>query len=202
MRGSLLLLALVSCSACISTSFTRTGFDTPPKQASPPCKEAVVLQRPPADRRFIELGFCTTSVPGGGVVTDNTPDAIKQLQKCACENGGNAVVFMGDSDTGVHTMWGASQQRVRGRGSVLYVYPKDEAATSEPVGLVSPRKLTPAPPPPPPLTVGCTLYGGDGGVIGTVEEIGNDSVLVLLKNGGKIHISLEIAKDKTRPPAN
>jgi len=69
----------------------------------------------------------------------------------------------------------------------------------------APRTPTPTPtplPPPPPLTVGCNLYGNDGGVMGTAQEIGVDSVLVLLNNGVKITLPLEVAKAKTRPPMN
>ena len=83
-----------------------------------------MLQSLPHDRRFIELGFCTTSVPGGGIVTDKTPKAIAELQACACENGGNAVVFLGDSEAGMNSAFGYSQQRVKARATVLFVFPQ------------------------------------------------------------------------------
>ena len=109
---------------CTSTSFTRTGFDLPPAPPPFPC-QAVVLQNPPSDRKFIELGFCITSVPGGGIITDNTPKAITELQECACKNGGNAMVFLGDSEAGLHSAFGYSQQRVKARAIVLFVLPKE-----------------------------------------------------------------------------
>lgn len=68
-----------------------------------------------------------------------------------------------------------------------------------------PRTPTPTPtplPPPPPLTVGCNIYGGDGGLMGTVQEIGADSVVLLLTSGVKIKMPLDMAKERTRPPAN
>lgn len=117
------ILCLFSA-ACTSTNFTRTGFEPPPRSPGP-C-QAVVLQRPPSDRRYMEIEFCTTSVPGGGVITDNTPKAIRELQACACQNGGNAIVYFGDSESGYHTGFGYSQQHVKGRASVLYVYPKSD----------------------------------------------------------------------------
>ena len=109
---------------CTSTSFTRTGFDLPPVPPPSPC-QAVVLQNPPSDRKFVELGFCITSVPGGGIITDNTPKAIAELQECACKNGGNAMVFLGDSESGFHSGFGYSQQRVKARAIVLFVFPKE-----------------------------------------------------------------------------
>jgi hypothetical protein len=88
-----------------------------------------VLQRPPDDRKFIELGFCTTSMPGGGMITDKTPEAVRELQTCACKNGGNAIVYQGDSESGIHTGMGYSQQHIKARATVLFVYPK--ASTSQ-----------------------------------------------------------------------
>lgn len=131
MRGRLGLVAIVggvACSflsGCTSTSFTRTGFDPPPPRQPGPCS-AVVLQRFPTDRKYVEIGFCTTSVPGGGVITDNTPDAINELRICACTNGGNAILFQGEGEAGVHTGFGYSQQRVKAHASVLFVYPKEQ----------------------------------------------------------------------------
>ena len=124
MKRAFLLACVAFAAGCTSTSFTRTGFDPPPARSPGPCT-AVVLQHDPTDRKFIEIGFCTTSVPGGGVITDNTPDAIRELQECACKNGGNAIVFHGEGESGVHTGFGYSQQRVKAHGTVLYVYPKE-----------------------------------------------------------------------------
>ena len=119
--ASILALLLLGCT---STSFTRTGFDLPPAPPPSPC-QAVVLQNPPSDRKFVELGFCITSVPGGGIITDNTPKAIAELQECTCKNGGNAMVFLGDSESGFHSGFGYSQQRVKARAIVLFVFPKE-----------------------------------------------------------------------------
>jgi hypothetical protein len=117
----------VSVAGCASTNFVRTGFDQPPPRASGPCN-AVVLQRAAEDRKNVELGFCTTSMPGGGMITDKTPAAIRELQTCACQNGGNAIVYMGDAESGIHTGFGYSQQHIKARASVLFVYPKESAS--------------------------------------------------------------------------
>ena len=116
---------LVVVAACTSTSFTRTGFDPPPARPPGPCS-AVVLEHPPTDRKYVEVGFCTTSVPGGGVITDKTPDAIRELQVCACQNGGNAIVFHGEGESGIHSAFGYSQRRVKAHATVLYVFPKEQ----------------------------------------------------------------------------
>ncbi len=80
-RRRFVLLVALSASACTSTSFTRTGFDSAPARQPGPCS-AVVLEHPSTERKYVEIGFCTTSVPGGGVITDNTPKAIRELQEC------------------------------------------------------------------------------------------------------------------------
>jgi len=59
------------------------------------------------------------------MITDNTPKAIAELQQCACQNGGNAMIFHGEGESGFHTGLGYSQQRVKAHATVLYVYPKE-----------------------------------------------------------------------------
>jgi hypothetical protein len=64
-------------------------------------------------------------VSGCGIITDNTPKAIAELQECACKNGGNTMVFLGDAESGFHSGFGYSQQRVKARAIVLFVFPKE-----------------------------------------------------------------------------
>ncbi len=59
------------------------------------------------------------------MISDKTPEAILELQKCACQNGGNAIVYAGDSESGIHTGFGYSQQHIKARATVLFVYPKE-----------------------------------------------------------------------------
>ncbi|MBW3670189.1 MAG: hypothetical protein KY432_00800 [Acidobacteria bacterium] len=127
MKRYIILIGALVLSSCTSTNFVKTGFDQAPPSALGPCS-AVVLQEPPDERRYIEIGFCTTSTPGGGVITDKTPEAIRQLQQCACKNGGNAIVYEPESEAGIHTGFGYSQQRVKARATVLYVYPEETSS--------------------------------------------------------------------------
>lgn len=54
-----------------------------------------------------------------------TTKAIAEIQECACKNGGNAMVFLGDAESGFHSGFGYSQQRVKARAIVLFVFPKE-----------------------------------------------------------------------------
>lgn len=113
-----------SLCGCAGHTFTKTGFNTSPIDPQPEHCEIVVLQSFPIDRECIELGFCHASVPGGGLIRDATPDVIKELKKCACLNGGNAIIMATDSEAGIMTAFGYSQQKVKARATVIFVYPK------------------------------------------------------------------------------
>jgi hypothetical protein len=116
-------LIALSLLACTSSNFTKTGFDT---KARPPLADncpVTVLESMPADRPYEELGFCNASAPGGGVISDKTPDAIAELKRCACRNGGNAIVFKAADEHGMQSIFGYSQQKVTARATVLFVPP-------------------------------------------------------------------------------
>ena len=123
MKKTLPLLLLCLAPACTSTNFIKTGFETAPPRPPGPCS-ATVLQDFPADRQYVELGLCTTSMPGGGLIADKTPKAVQELQECACKNGGNAIVLLGSGDSGYQTTFGYSQQTVKASAKVLFVFPK------------------------------------------------------------------------------
>ena len=125
MKSIVLALLSIVLTACTSTNFVKTGFDQVPAHTLTPCN-AVVLQHTPENRKFVELGFCTTSLPGGGVIKDKTPEAVKELQSCACQNGGNAIVYQGEEESGLHTGFGYSQQHIKARATVLFVYPDEK----------------------------------------------------------------------------
>lgn len=124
MKKISIMLAIFLLWGCARHTFTKTGFSTSPISPKPSHCEIVVLQGFPADRKYIELGFCHASVPGGGVIRDATPDVIRELKKCACLNGGNAIVMGTENETGILTIFGYSQQRVKLRATIIYVYPK------------------------------------------------------------------------------
>lgn len=110
----ILMAALQGCS---SHRFIPTGDS--PREASkgPECGAAVLRQMPTTPYR--ELGLCYAKVPGGGIVGDKTPEAIEELQKCACEAGGDAVVLQGTNDQGFMTQYGSSQQTVKAEGIAI-----------------------------------------------------------------------------------
>lgn len=113
------LLFILPLIACSSHEFIKTG-EQPTYTAKPENCGATIYRTPPKDKRYQELGICISSVPGGGVISDNTPDAIRELQKCACLQGGDAIIFSGTSESGmVGALTGASQQQVKASGIAI-----------------------------------------------------------------------------------
>lgn len=112
--AALLLAALQGCS---SHRFVATGDASKEDSKGAHCRARVLRTMPSVPHR--ELGLCYASVPGGGIFSDKTPEAIEELQKCACEAGGDAVVLDGTSDQGVMSSFGASQQTVKAQGVVI-----------------------------------------------------------------------------------
>lgn len=111
---------LTLTTACASSNFTKTGFQTPLAARAWPC-DVATLREAPTDRPYAELGLCNSSVPGGGAFSDKTPDGIVELQKCACSAGGNAIILVSTKPSGMQSMFGYSQQRVDAQATVLKV---------------------------------------------------------------------------------
>ena len=65
------------------------------------------------------------SIYGGGILFDNSPTAIKKLQECACEHGGNAIVLLDNFQAGANAMMKYAERRISVRASVLLVAPGD-----------------------------------------------------------------------------
>jgi hypothetical protein len=61
------------------------------------------------------------SIYGGGILFDNSSTALKKLQKCACEHGGNAIVLLDNFQAGANTMMKYAERRMSARASVLLV---------------------------------------------------------------------------------
>lgn len=116
--------ALIATSSCASYRFTKTGFDDGKFNRRPLDCDITVLTSLPTDREYVEIGLCDGKSPGGGVLVDKSPKAIEQLKKCACENGGNALLLRDNKENGGLTSFGYSQQVVKASGVVYYVYPK------------------------------------------------------------------------------
>ena len=53
-----------------------------------------------------------TQAPGGGMISDNTPDAVAKLQRCACLQGGDAIIIGGMNEAGVIPSYGGYSQQV------------------------------------------------------------------------------------------
>ena len=119
---------LISCLSllalgCASTSFTPEGLEAPSPPPQTPC-QVTVLQHVPRGGNYSDLGQCAVSIPGGGILFDNSPTAIKKLQECACEHGGNAIVPLDNFQAGANTMMKYTERRISARASVLLVAPK------------------------------------------------------------------------------
>ena len=117
-RLSIAMLAL-SLTACASHEFIKTG-ESQAHAAKPADCGATIYRTPPTDKQYQELGICMASAPGGGIVSDNTPDAIRELQKCACLQGGDTIILGGTSESGmVGAVTGSSQQQVKASGVAI-----------------------------------------------------------------------------------
>jgi len=116
---SLPLLAL----GCSNTSFTREGLEAQPPPPQSFC-QVTVLQHPPSGGNYSELGQCSVSIYGGGILFDNSSTAIKKLQECACEHGGNAIVLLDNFQAGANTMMKYAERRISARAAVLLVASK------------------------------------------------------------------------------
>jgi hypothetical protein len=123
MKRTLAVGILAVSLGCAHTHFERTGSNPPPPRPPGPCS-ALVFEEPPADRKFVEIGICMTSAPGSEPLAENSPSTIQDLKLCACQNGGNAILLKKDSEAGAVTKAG-SKQAIRGRATVLLVYPKE-----------------------------------------------------------------------------
>lgn len=121
---------------CTTVSFTPFERELPAKPAGP-CS-AMVLNRAPADGRYVEPGFCTVdvfprvtffggvaSLPSVRGTTEYTPQAVEKLRRCACAHGGNAVVVRGDGGD-FSPASETSATRVKPHGTVLYIPPERE----------------------------------------------------------------------------
>lgn len=119
MKRLLLAAAFLSLQGCASHEFIKIGDHNGYKPKSENC-EIHILRAEPKNKDFIELGLCMASAPGGGVISDNTPDAIVELQKCSCLQGGDAVILQDISENGITgSAFGSSQQQVKATGIAI-----------------------------------------------------------------------------------
>lgn len=122
---SILTLTLLF-TGCANYRFIKTGLDQTnfsPREKD--CSVSIITSLP-TDRKYVEIGICKGTAPGGGMISDRTHKAIEQVKKCACENGGNAVLLSSGNEGGYLTDFGYSQQVVKASGTVYYIYPKEK----------------------------------------------------------------------------
>ncbi len=117
------LLIITSFSSCSNYNFIRTGLDNTRYPPQPANCDVIVLTSLPTDRAYTEIGICKGTAPGGGMVSDRTHAAIKQLKRCACANGGNAILLNNTDEGGYFTEFGYSQQVAKASGRVFYIHP-------------------------------------------------------------------------------
>lgn len=113
------LSVIALLSGCTSHEFIKTGAHDGYQPKHENCG-AHIFRSAPKGQDFIELGLCMATSPGGGVISDNTPDAVRELQKCTCLQGGDAVILQNMSENGtVGSAFGTSQQQVKVTGIAI-----------------------------------------------------------------------------------
>lgn len=105
-------------SSCASHSFVKTGTDGSFTKKPENCQIDIYTAINMPDRAMTEIGICFGKAPGGGLISDSTPEAVNQLKKCACKNGGDAIVLNPTGESGVFTRAGYSQEVVQVNGKV------------------------------------------------------------------------------------
>jgi len=105
MKRLILLLSVISLTSCASYNFMETGLNDKKFASQNEDCPIKVLTEIPEGLKYSEIGFCRGKAPGGGIIADYTHKAIEQLKKCACENGGNAILLKGYDDKGYSTLF-------------------------------------------------------------------------------------------------
>ena len=118
MKSLFIIFLSFLVSSCAAHSFVKTGVDGPFPQKPENCKIDIYTSANMPERAMTEIGVCFGEAPGGGLARDNTPEAVNQLKKCACKNGGDAVVLNPVGESGGFTKAGYSQETVRVNGKV------------------------------------------------------------------------------------
>lgn len=114
-----LMITLALLGGCTTHSFIPTGEKLVTHTAKPTNCGAKVLLNYPKKAKYSEIGICSAQVPGGGMISDKTPEAVIELQKCACLQGGDAIILGKANDAGFIGGFGYSQQVAKARGIVI-----------------------------------------------------------------------------------
>ena len=118
----LFVILAVLLSGCSSHRFVPIGMASSAISAKPENCGAKILLHAPSGVEYEEIGICYGQTPGGGMISDKTPEAIIELQKCACVHGGDAILLGGTGDAGVMPAFGGYSQQVAKAQGVVIVF--------------------------------------------------------------------------------
>ena len=86
------------------------------------CPVQMFLYYAPSDRQYDELGICTGSYHA---YSENSYDQVmRAIKDCACEIGGNAIVYSDESDTYAYDFLG-QVTNFKTTAKVLYLHETD-----------------------------------------------------------------------------
>ena len=86
------------------------------------CPVEMFLYDAPSDRQYDELGICTGSYHAYS--EDSYDQVMRAIKDCACEIGGNAIVYSNESDSYAYDFLG-QVTNFKTTAKVLYLYETD-----------------------------------------------------------------------------
>jgi hypothetical protein len=116
--------------ACTTHRFVPVGM-TQPNHTKPADCAATILLRAPSDTPYSEIGICMAQTPGGGMISDNTPEAIGELRRCACLSGGDAIILGNSNEAGIVPAWGGYSQQVAKAQGIVIIFENQKADLSK-----------------------------------------------------------------------
>lgn len=117
---SLHIISVLMLTGCAQSTFIPTGLTSHSAvNTNKDCNAKVLTSAPSV--KFEDIGLCLAEAPGGGIVRDATIDVVQELQKCACSNGGEALILNSTDEAGLIGLGigGYSQQKVKGKAIVI-----------------------------------------------------------------------------------
>ncbi|HMO18193.1 MAG TPA: hypothetical protein PKA63_08160 [Oligoflexia bacterium] len=118
----LFLFSLTFNSGCGSAKFIRSGDTISPIKSNEVSPSQIKVYTLPPQGKYLSLGIAAINILGGGMISDNFPEAIEKAKVIASQNGGNAIVINHTDESNSMNTFGSSQQRVRVNAMVIYEY--------------------------------------------------------------------------------
>ncbi len=108
-------ISILICSGCSKYSFESVS-DQKYNQIIPCRLKVVVKFKEQTEDDYKLIGICEAKAPAGKIGNKNANNALKLLEKCACENGGELIKitdFQSETTvtTGAYAFWGYSSAR-------------------------------------------------------------------------------------------